>query len=241
MSESFGNSIFMYPYPLTGAVASAWQAMVIGDLYMLDRSKTGKCALNFINAQHRSVTIMPFVGEDKTMGPKNAYAHPSVEADASLRGRPLRDANYGSVLSGDGAGAGTGTGTWVFVHYTPWRFASAWNRPTTLLHELTHACEQIEGVQTCNALSWYFDTQAEFDAILVENIYRSEKGIYLRRNHHGEDRLKGDMVPQSSGYRKLVNSFRIRSPRLAHALAQVDVPFNPLRKGAKGFPAAGHH
>jgi hypothetical protein len=82
-----------------------------------------------------------------------------------------------------------------------------------------------------------FDTVAEFDAIVVENVYRSELGIFIRKDHHDFKRLVGDkMLPTAAEMKARLNSFRARMAHLTEALSYIDVPFNPLRPGARGAP-----
>lgn len=236
MPKSFGPRLLIDPDTLTGPLASTWSAVVIGNLHELDSSHTGKALLHFINTGSRPVVICPYLD---TKDRKNAFAGADNEPAADYPGRPLRSARDGQILPGGSYGLGTGSS--VHVRFTPWRWTAAGNRSVTLLHELVHAAQEISGVIYYNALSWYFDTQAEFDAILVENIFRSEKGLVLRRNHWGWKELKGPMVPQATGYARLVNSFRARTPRLANALAGVPAAFNPFRKGADGYVPRPHH
>lgn len=80
-----------------------------------------------------------------------------------------------------------------------------------------------------------FDTVAEFDAICVENIIRSELGLYLRKDHHGNQKLHGvRMLTQEGELKARIESVKARMPHLTHALANVRVPFNPLRPGNPG-------
>lgn len=240
MSKSFGARLFIDPDVLTSTRADHWSASVIRYLYELNATHSGRCVLNFINSGSRSVVIWPYLDYSKK-DYKNAFAAPDDSRKAGYAGRPMRRADNGElpkVL----CGLSTGAGTSVHVRFTPWRWTLDGNRAATLLHELVHAAQQAYGVLYLNKLDYAFETQAEFDAILVENIYRSEKHLMIRRNHHGWDELKGPMVPLAAGYVRLVNSFRARTPRLARSLAAVDTKWNALRKGATGYaPPPGAH
>ena len=228
--KSFGSRLLIDPDTLTGALAATWSSTVVGNLHELDASCTGRCLIHFINAGSQPVVIQPYLD---TGDRKNAYAAADDERRADYPGRPMRRADNGELVSGGGYGSGTGSS--VHVRFTPWRWTAAGNRSVTLLHELVHAAQQAYGVVYYNKLAYKFDTQAEFDAILVENVYRSETGGVLRRNHWGWDELKGPMVPAAAGYARLVNSFRARTPGLARGLAGVDTAFNPFRPGATGY------
>jgi hypothetical protein len=149
---------------------------------MLNRlwgSRTGGIVIKEILASPRVVKIVPWYD---TNDRKNAVAVPRNYRAAYYKDRPLRGADDGQT--DPGSGTGTGEGSDVRLEYTPWRF-TPFHRSILLLHEMVHATEQQRGVLYCNDMQKSgFDTVAEFDAIVVENICRSEFGVFIRRNHH---------------------------------------------------------
>ena len=203
---------------------------MLADLNKLWRSKTGRVVLNQLGSSGNLVKIVPFYSQEK-----NATAAPRNYRDAYYKDRPLRSAAHGE--SNPAWGMSTGRGSAVRLNYTPWRWAD-FHRPVILIHEMEHAAEQQLGVIFMNPVtSACFDTVAEFDAIVVENICRSELGVFIRADHHSFNKLVGDwMLPDIQELRARLDSFRARMPHLTQALAGIDVPFNPLRHGARGAP-----
>ena len=121
-----------------------------------------------------------------------------------------------------------------------------------LLHELVHAGRLLDGFAQVNqtlepdpdAPAMYanadnapYENVEEFAAILVSNIYLSEKGQKaLRASHGGKkyDSILPAVQSTSEGFlenpnnRALVKMY-CETDRLAPQLATVDVPFNPVR------------
>jgi len=234
MTKLFMGLIHFTGDLLEGEDREQWERVVLNNLHDIESSMTGRSIFGQIRRSRRSVTIAPFYSKEI-----NAYAQGRDSKAMYYKGRPVRggdgQTHEQKYSSGIEWGYGTGKGSDVIVRYTPWRF-SAREQAVTLLHELEHAAEQCTGVLFSNALDWCFDTASEFDAIMVENIYRSERGMPLRKDHHGWDVLKSNemMVPQVDGLRRLVGSFRARLPLLASGLAAINTSYNPLRTGAHG-------
>src|SRR5258708_23434633 len=63
-----------------------------------------------------------------------------------------------------------------------------------LFHEMVHATRQMRGIFNPMPLGFLYDTEEEFFAILLANIYASETGrpIDLRSDHHGFEHLTTD-------------------------------------------------
>ena len=213
MSLSFEGLISLNAGLLKGGDRKAWEQAVLFNLQQISASRSGRCLRNQIRRSPRQVRIVPLF-----MAVENADSSPDYPQSAYYWGRPVRSGADGQVAKGDHR-FGTGSGSDVRVHFTPWRLPTVFEAPI-LLHELEHAAEQAKGVLFSNALGWRFDTVAEFDAILVENIYRSEMGLASRKNHWGfGPRTSNQMIPQLDALRRLVDSFRTRMPQLAAALA----------------------
>jgi len=231
MPMSFQGKILVDGDLLRDPDRTPWLTQTIAMLNRLWGSRTGGIVIREILASSKVVKIVPYYD---TTDIKNAVAVPRDYPAAYHKDSPLRRADDARVIPGWG---GTGGGSDVRLEYTPWRF-TAFHRPILLLHEMVHATEQQRGVLYCNDMQKSgFDTVAEFDAIVVENICRSEFGVFIRRNHHSYDPLEGElMVGSWEEMKRRLDSFRARMPHMTHALARVDVPFNPLRPGARGAP-----
>lgn len=72
---------------------------------------------------------------------------------------------------------GRGSGSSVDIYFTPRRHADRLEPPDeVLLHELTHASRKVRGVLYRMPMGGGYGNQEEFLAVLVTNIYRSQKG-----------------------------------------------------------------
>lgn len=101
----------------------------------------------------------------------------------------------------------------------------------TLVHELTHALRMRHGLSTAHQrMGDDFDSIEEFYAILIENIYRSGRGLPLRQSHHGwaamnPPRAYWNEPRYDAIFDRLFNTMH----RFAEDMAAVTVPYNPLR------------
>src|SRR5262249_2212673 len=110
--------------------------------------------------------------------------------------RPLACSNTPNTATGGvlpGNSVGTGTGSDVLIRYSPdtWKGASAdkpgSDGPEILFHEMCHGVRQMNGKMYCSSMADNpgYDTYEEFFAIVVSNMYRSEKGMNVLRKDHG--------------------------------------------------------
>jgi len=101
----------------------------------------------------------------------------------------------------------------------------------TILHEMVHALQMMRGADTNKTFPYQFENVSEFDAILVENIYRSETGRYLRGGHIGRPIMMGTtVVTNATDLKNRLDGFRRRNHELAAQLEGIDTPFNPFKK-----------
>lgn len=205
----------------------------------------------------RTVRVVPWRSVEH-----NADAAAVSRRDAFAAGMPIRNAGDGRVIRG--AGVGTGRGSDSVVHYTPDTFGedrggwsgearAAWvlltgaeppgpgdDRGEVLLHELVHALQELTGTMT-NAptpAAAALDTVSEFNAIVVANVYSSERGRLLRAHHHGQvPATNPDAFRFHPMLASRLHELRKRLPGLAGRLGLIDTPFNPFRPGAVTWPA----
>jgi hypothetical protein len=229
MPHTFMNKVQFDADVLKNEVRFEWEQTVAATLNKLWASSAGRDVVNELGLSPKIVRIMPYYDTNV-----NATAEPLNDQDAYYPGRPLRRGDNGRL--DPGAGFGTGRGSDVRLNYTPWRFSKAL-QPVVLIHEMVHAAEQQRGVSYLNTVhSACFDTVGEFDAIVVENIYRSEIGMELAKDHHRKYPMSGNrMLPQEGELKARLESFRARMPHLTRALAQIRVNFNPLRPGNPAY------
>lgn len=108
-----------------------------------------------------------------------------------------------------------------------------------LLHELVHALRDLTGLATKSGMRTYnpvpkqpgWDNFEEFFAILVSNIYHSERGRkHIRSNHDSGWSSKTDEEwLDIARNRSHVRRFRREQPELFNDLRDVPAAWNPLR------------
>jgi hypothetical protein len=149
---------------------------------------------------------------------------------------------------------GSGRGSDSRIAFTPSRFSTYCSKKSSvgkaagaqpddiLLHEIVHAMRQMRGKSDLAPLGHGFDTEEEFYAILLTNIYASEAGRQqdLRANHHGFDPIDAsqdtdaEFLPAADkhDYRyRLVDKMVHQEPKLVAELRAVkDAAFNPIRR-----------
>jgi len=143
---------------------------------------------------------------------------------------------------------GTGKGTGALILFSP-RWWSSDQGPGSLademlLHELVHALRINEGryraASTVNSpVDRCYDNVEEFYAIMVANIFMSERGKgRLRANHKGFDDLiysgRVDDLTDSAAFYKTykddITTFCQEMSTLSYWLNKIEVDFNPIRE-----------
>jgi len=190
-----------------------YQSSVIEQLEKLWKTSTGWAVLRGIIDTGKMLTIVPYSAEDeKKLGRENAFAHAKSARAASPAGFwPYRgtddpttpkDERFETIPFLKGWGGGSNDE----VHFSvdtfqalptcsktvtsncmPPMYAQNRGADDTLLHELVHTFRQTRGQQTFNPTRTKgYGNEEEYFAILVQNIYASEKGMtLLRRDHKG--------------------------------------------------------
>jgi Effector protein len=225
-----------------------YERAVLRDLRRIHHSHTGHAIFHeFVNRTHHLMKIVPY---EET--PLNAYAKALDLRRATPKGEVERD-GYGKPIL-DAAGkpiTGLGGGSDAEVHFTPSIWVDYCNKQKKghksgaqpdeiLFHEMTHATREMRGLLNTLPLGFLYDTEEEFFAILLANIYASETGrpIDIRSDHHGFLHLTTDtdatFLPKKdmTDYRyRLVAKLVHQEPRMAHELGRLKhIPFNPIRR-----------
>lgn len=231
------------------ATPSQYEHAVLHQLRRIHHSHTGQAVFHeFVNRATHLMKIIPY--EQKQL---NAFASAKDLLHATKRGQVERSGADGHVLL-DGHGkpiAGKGGGSDSDVSFTPVMFTKYCNQhkhghksgaqpDEVLFHEMIHATRQMRGLLDPLPLGFLYDTEEEFFAILLANIYASETGrpIDLRSDHHGFEHLSTDtnakFLPKRdmTDYRyRLVDKLVHQEPKMAHELNRLHhVPFNPIRR-----------
>jgi len=207
----------------------------------------GRAILRAIVQQIPNLAIVPWLGQGTTDSP-NAYTSASNSDAATPKGQPVRDSR-GNVL--DPSRIGTGRGSDAKIKYLPYRCASEvegaaelsdTEKPApgtladeVLVHELVHALFFMSGNSYGMAVpnQRLYDTQDEFFAILIANVYRSECGRKESRLHHygyqSDDIRSGEFL-RTWENRYIVRKIRLDMPSLFSDLHRVKAKFNPFRR-----------
>jgi len=236
-----GTGTTSYPSP------AAYERAVEHELTRIYRTHTGKALFHeFANRTTHKIKIVPLEGVF------NAFAGANDLRHATLRGHVERSGRDGHVLL-DAHGKpikGVGGGSDSVISYTPKTFRkfcmthkrghkSGAQPDEVLFHEMVHSTRQMRGKLDPLPLGYLYDTEEEFFAIVLANIYASEthREIDLRADHHGFEHLKTDtdarFLPKRSlhDYRyRLVSKLVHQEPKLAHELKRVHSHFNPIRR-----------
>lgn len=210
----------------------------------LDMIKETRSGQRLLEAIRNPITIVPM--DDPTED--GAYARADDPRKAAEKGTPLKAQNsFGPVTvfaigGGSSATIGFSPDTWTpgNHHYrNKWR---KWNMlrgdagqtaDEVLFHELVHAVRMTHGKLNKNPMGDDYDEHDEFCAILLANIYISEKGGKLRSSHRAYHELAIDNKFPSEIYTRYTSPIEMccrELPELTRKLAEVDCPFNPVRE-----------
>jgi hypothetical protein len=173
---------------------------VLDQLGLVGRRQTGKAVLAEIaSAKSLRLTITPFHSDDPDV--TNAEAVGEKDEDATPLGFEVRNED-GIKLPGKGLGTGTGTSS--TIDYTPGMWGPSGTAHVQgpgsladeiLCHELVHAGRQMKGIQHNKKVSDFYQNEEEYVAVVVTNIYMSEKKqTVMRASHFSEKIRKGDKV-----------------------------------------------
>jgi hypothetical protein len=199
----------------------------------------------------KRIDITPYTKADaKELGLNNAYAAPTDAEDAATKGyNPYLGKSDNPKTPKDerfelADYQGTGKGSDSYVHYTADLLDASMGPgmapDEVLLHELVHSLREMEGhlnqIPTCGKDTAY-ENQEEFLAILITNLYVSERygpHIPLRFGHGLGATLPADQRTSDGFLKDADNLLWVRflaskEPDLFASLATVvQAPFNPI-------------
>jgi hypothetical protein len=184
----------------------------------------------------------------------NAVTTPGDLRRATIAGQPEYDAQGHAQPTW---GRGTGQGSSVSIAYSPrtgiddthlyfmsrhWEvfwmvhaglvpLAPGNDRVEILVHEMVHALAMLTGSITGRRyVAGRWDNEDEFRAILVTNIYSSERGRPLRMTHRGGQLMANPgTVGGVQNLAQLLTRFATEMPALTARLRGIETPFNPFR------------
>jgi len=210
----------------------------VGDqLELIARQSTGQTIFRlFRDKPGYSVMIFPFEFSDSYDESLNASTYAVQEYAATVKGEYIMY-NRQSICDHEPDGTlicrGTGTGSAADIFFlNQATIVPAKESPDEiLLHELVHALRDVSGVSFRSAVGGGYENEEEFYAVLVTNMYRSNKNRplfgYDTAQIDGNNFLDTDMSPNP---RELIRRLRSAHPRLFQALMDVKAPFNPVKR-----------
>jgi len=227
---------------------SKYETSVHRELICVLAFDTGRAVINEVWSIPRRLQIRPWSNRRQL----NADAGPTNDRAATAPFQPVRDGTDGHHEAA--WGHGTGRGSDVRIRYSPWSWgddAFGWDpiarnnlaaftgtlpplpgedAAEVLLHELVHSLRQMSGRGTRLPMGRGFDTQEEFFAILVTNIYTSERGRHrqLRADHGTTPLLNPRDWRTDREFQALIRAVSTSQPSLVNRLARVRAPFNPF-------------
>ena len=230
------------------ATPAQYEQAVLRLLHRIHHSHTGQAVFHeFVKRSNHLMKIIPLENVF------NAFAGPTDWLHATEKGQVERSGADGHVLLDNNGKpiVGQGGGSDSVVSFTPLTFSkycsqqkhghkSGAHPDEVLFHEMIHATRQMRGIFDPLPLGFLYDTEEEFYAILLANIYASETGraIDIRSDHHGFEHLTTDtnakFLPKrdNNDYRyRLVAKLVHEEPKMAYELNKLKhTPFNPIRR-----------
>lgn len=190
------------PIPLQRSMRAAVQRFLIAQadhrrrtldqLALIAKRSTGRAVLAEIRtARSRKLKIMPVAG-----GEHNAFSDALSARKSTRLGFRVRYADGTEV---PGLRRGTGEGSHATVEFTANMWGPSGSARATgpgslpdevLCHELVHAGRQMQGIQHSATVDKGYENEEEFVAIVVSNVYLSEKKqTRMRGTHRFKDRV----------------------------------------------------
>jgi len=228
---------------------SLYQDDVMDYLNSIILRRTGRALFDeLLFARPRQVVILPW---DKP-NQRNATTRAEDPEGATEAGKPQLDSDGDPI---DDSLDGMGYGSDSIINYTPnmWQGQGgpAHLPDEIVFHELVHAARQMRGVSYKREVNREYNNMEEYIAVIITNIYLSEKGQhYLRANHAVHKKPDDDELANADGFldnsqqvdlapRRLLEQFMTRQFRFYVALSNIPRAvawFNPIRQmeyGAK--------
>jgi hypothetical protein len=204
-------------------------AGVKGWLEQIKRWRTGLALLAEIASRdEQECRIVPYRD-----GKLNAYEWGRDDVAETAKGVPV---DY-SLPPGESK-IGTGDGSDAVIEFSQETWRGEAMRPPSdapdevLFHELVHASRTMRGVADKKTINRGYGDQEEYIAVLLTNIYMSEKGQLTFAGSHGSRILKGleleffldnsqhvNMSPM-----QLLDNFRWAQPQFYNAIANLPPP-----------------
>ena len=219
-------------------------------LQTIEKNDVGKVIIDAIKKTDKTLTFMPRTGGDVALrGDCNAETEAEGK-DAAAAGTEIKVTRPGGRVGYD---RGTGKGADTTIRFDPNAYtkACASRGPGSLadeivLHEMVHAARKMRGIQFDKQVAGYpnsfianhddYDTEEEFLAIVVTNVYTSRAGRPLLRAGHRAHFILKSPLDTSAGFLKdpthyqLMNIYRLVWSDVFTQMSVVQAPFNPFQE-----------
>ncbi|MPZ56828.1 MAG: hypothetical protein GEU91_10105 [Rhizobiales bacterium] len=230
-----------FPSAASSQAKQKYETGILDALERLRKTWAGWSVITEIfQIQSRKMYIRPY---HATAGQCNATAKPTNVAAATLKGTTALDSRGNLPAPGQPRVIGTGSGSDTIINFSPETFQAGSVCATgpgatadeILLHEMVHGLRHMGGRAVREGVTGNpnMTNYEEFVAILVSNIFRSEKGIpNLRADHAGFNPLTGPNTNPATfvtSFRQYISHMSIEQPRMVQNLRTAGGVFNPLK------------
>jgi hypothetical protein len=211
--------------PSPFADADGWTKAVRSDIMKIAGSKVGSHLLRSIKFHGQVITIRPKQADDCN----------------SVTGEGFNVSNSADLSVGTGADVIYNPGTYATGGKCQAKSVAIGGYSTesheVLFHELVHAFRHVSGKLNKTVLGKglsFYENNEEFDAVLMQGIYASERRRPVRSSHfkHFEidKELNSSMRFFKSGEETFnwVEKFCMDNPGFTRGIAEIDLAFNPI-------------
>jgi hypothetical protein len=210
--------------------ADDYEAKAQAPFFPIADSRVGKAILGGLEQTGKTVNVIWKTRADsaaKNKDDETLASRPRVACG------PLRPNTPEPVL-----GIGTGRGSDTTIGFDPKQFDGSRGPGSRadeiLLHELVHSLRSCQGLSDCERPDGIggYDNVEEFYAVLLANIYMSEKKRSPLRADHQEYRplARPEEFHKSFLVESLIGKLWAQQRGLVRAVAAVDCAFNPIRQ-----------
>jgi len=260
--------VFRYENTTAGRV---WLSLAGDTFARVVATSCGQVLLEAIETSGgRRVIIRPRTPAELAQDTCNAYARPVSTLDATRGGETLLSCTDSRPVVGRSVldrvfdmpgrtytGTGTGSDSELAFESAIWHSGAVCGAlgagaadDEILMHEMVHAVRQLRGLMHCAPMYGDYDTQEEFFALVVANIYIACKTpapgdtSLLRSNHHGFGPITGSAAGWLDSHRRnrvYLGQMRREMSDFWGNLSRIPVGqcwFNPVRQ-VEFPPAAG--
>jgi len=212
-------------FPPAFSNGDAWTTAVRSDIVKISSTKVGRLLLCSIKFHGKVVTIRP---KDAADCNSVTWDGDTLSHSANMTLRTGADIQYNPdtyAVGGKCSAKDLAMGGYHVQSHE------------VLLHELTHAFRHVSGkdniVGLKKGLSFYGNNE-EFNAVLIQGIYASERRTPIRSSHFHHFEMDKDLSTSMRFFKsgeetfKYVEKFCQENPGFTRAIAELDLPFNPI-------------